>query len=88
MTDDEAKTRKDLAWSIQNTKLIIPEDARDASRWKWDANEAALFSPDMEWSFYVEIRRGFTRTRVGVLTVQDQTGRAEWQCDMPGEVAP
>lgn len=82
----EGRTRAALEWAIPETVLRVPPSLRSAAAWRWDADEAALvgMADDGEFRFHVAAeRRGRHTTRIAVMSVHDDNGRATWDAQMP-----
>jgi hypothetical protein len=82
----EGRTREALAWAIPETVLRVPPSLRSAAAWRWDADDAALvgMSDEGEFRFHVAAERnGRGKTRIAVLSVINDNGKATWDAQMP-----
>lgn len=84
----EERTREALEWALEHTCLAIPPGCRTAAFWQWNGDDVQLqaTTADGDFRFHVaaERRRG-VKTRIAILSWEDDQGTATWEAEMPNE---
>lgn len=86
----ESRTREALDWALENTPLNVPEMFRSAESWTWDSEDVALYAGTDGGGFRFHVaseRRAMGRTRIAVMSWEDDDGSATWEAEMPAENA-
>lgn len=85
----EAEYRALLPWAMKETVIRMHDRTAVPENWTWNPDDVRLhcLTDDGEYRFHVRAvrdRRG--KTRIAVLSVEDDNGKAEWEAEIPADL--